>query len=166
MRSHRKLGGSTETFARSRSPQFHHLWVRLASSRMVSGPRDQLLSAHWKGWRRERRSPAVSRSHSRVLYETVDGVQVTTAKETHYFLPEGYYSRQTISAYIKEAVVLVYLDASLQDTTSPVHIKSHSVRHVATSLSALRNFSLEDVLKTGAWASPYVFIKHYVQSFM
>ena len=70
-------------------------------------------------------------------------------------------SRQTISANIKEAVVLAYLDASLQDTTSPVHIKPH----VATSLSALRNISLDDVLKAGAWASPNVSIKHYVQSF-
>ena len=53
----------------------------------------------------------------------------------------------------------------LQDATSPVHIKPHSVRHVATSLSALRNFSLENVLKTGAYASPNVFIKHSVHSF-
>ena len=62
-------------------------------------------------------------------------------------------------------MVLAYSDASLQDTTSPVHIKPHTVRHVATSLSALRNLSLEDVFKAGAWASPNVFIEHYVQSF-
>ena len=62
-------------------------------------------------------------------------------------------------------MVLAYSNASLQDTTSPVHIIPHSVRHVATSLSALRNPSLDDVLKAGAWASPNVFIKHYVQSF-
>ena len=74
-------------------------------------------------------------------------------------------SRQTISAYIKEAVVLAYLDASVQDVSSPVHVKPHSLRHVATSLSALQNFSLEDVLKAGAWASPNVFMKHYAQSF-
>ena len=37
--------------------------------------------------------------------------------------------RQTISAYIKEAVVLAYSDASLRDVFSPVHIKQHSVRH-------------------------------------
>ena len=74
-------------------------------------------------------------------------------------------SRQTISTNIKEAVVLAYLDANLQDTTSPVHITPHSVRHVATSLSALRNLSLDDVLKAGAWTLPNVFIKHYVQSF-
>ena len=73
-------------------------------------------------------------------------------------------SRQTISVYIKEAVVLAYSDPS-QDTKSPVHVKPHSVRHVATSLSALRNFSLDDVLKAGAWSSPNVFLKHYVQNF-
>ena len=74
-------------------------------------------------------------------------------------------SRQTISVYIKEAVVLAYSDPSQKDTKSPVHVKPHSVRHVATSLSALRNFSLDDVLKAGAWSSPNVFLKHYVQNF-
>ena len=56
----------------------------------------------------------------------------------------------------------------LQDVSSPVHVKPHSVRHVATSLSALRRiFSLEDVLKAGAFGCVYpnVFIKHYFQSF-
>ena len=44
-------------------------------------------------------------------------------------------------------------------------MKPHSVRHIATSISALRNFSLDDVSKAGAWASPNVFLKHYVQNF-
>ena len=74
-------------------------------------------------------------------------------------------SRQAISCYIKEAVVPAYSDPSQKDTKPSVHVQPHSVRHVATSISALRNFSLDDVLKAGAWASPNVFLKHYVQNF-
>ena len=70
-------------------------------------------------------------------------------------------SRQTISCYIKKVVVF-YSDPSQEDTKSSVYVKPHSVRHVATSLSALRSFSLDDVLKAGA---PNVFLKHYVQNF-
>ena len=72
-------------------------------------------------------------------------------------------SKQTISGYIKEAILFAYSNASQANIPSPVHVKPHSVRHVAT-LSALRNFSLDDVLKAGAWSSPNVFIKHYVQT--
>ena len=74
-------------------------------------------------------------------------------------------SKQTISGYIKEAILLAYSKASQANIPSPVHVKPHTVRHVATSLSALRNFSLDDVLRAGAWSSPNEFIKHYVQNF-
>ena len=60
---------------------------------------------------------------------------------------------------------MAYSNASQPNIPSPIHVKPHSVRHVATSLSALRNFSLDDVLNAGAWSSPNVFIKHYVQNF-
>ena len=43
-------------------------------------------------------------------------------------------------------------------------MKLHNVRYVATFLSALRTFSLHYVLKAGAWASPNLFLNHYVQS--
>ena len=74
-------------------------------------------------------------------------------------------SKQTISGYIKEAILLAYSNAYQANIPSPVHVKPHSVRHVATSLSALRNFSLDDVLRAGAWSFPNVFIKHCVQNF-
>ena len=68
-------------------------------------------------------------------------------------------------------MVLAYSDPSQKDAKSSVHVKPHSVhvkphsvRHIATSISALRNFSSGDVLKAGAWASPNVFLKHYVQN--
>ena len=51
-------------------------------------------------------------------------------------------------------------DAELLRT---LKVKPHSVRHVATSLGALRTCSMDEVLGAGTWASPTVFLKHYVQ---
>ena len=59
-------------------------------------------------------------------------------------------SKQTIYGYIKKAILLAFSCASQANIFSPVHVKPHSVRHVATSLSAERNFSLDDVLRAGA----------------
>ena len=69
----------------------------------------------------------------------------------------------TISTYIKEAIILAY--ASSSNRTTPSAIKAHSVRHVATSLQALKCFSMTDLLKAGAWTTPNVFISFYLQEF-
>ena len=75
-------------------------------------------------------------------------------------------SKQAISSYIKEAICLAYKDL---DPKSEIYktlgIKAHSVRHIATSLNALRNFSMCDLLKAGTWRSPNVFLSHYMQNF-
>lgn len=74
--------------------------------------------------------------------------------------------KQSISNYIKEAVVMVYNEQNVKSLKNePLKIKPHSVRHIATSLSALKNFTMEDILKAGTWATPNVFISHYVQYF-
>ena len=90
-------------------------------------------------------------------------------KKTYHLLPEGfcsgYIETDNIWIHIKEAILLAYSNASQANIPSPVHVKPHSVRHVATSLSPLRTFSLNEVLRAGAWSSPNVFIKHYVQNF-
>ena len=69
----------------------------------------------------------------------------------------------TISTYIKEAIILAYASSSAR--TTPSAIKAHSVRHVATSLQALKCFSMTDLLKAGAWTTPNVFISFYLQEF-
>ena len=71
---------------------------------------------------------------------------------------------QTLSLYIKQAIVMAYDHASVELLNS-VNVKPHSVRHVATSLSALKNFSLDEVLSTGCWVNANVFISHYLQNF-
>lgn len=74
-------------------------------------------------------------------------------------------ARQTLSAYIKEAIMLAYQSKRDSDNDLGIHVKAHSVRHVATSLSALRHYSIDDVLKAGAWTTPNVFLNFYIQDF-
>ena len=73
-------------------------------------------------------------------------------------------SKQTISKYIKDAIILAHAEYK-SESSDNFSIKPHSVRHVATSLSALKNFSLDEILAAGQWVSPDVFISHYIQNF-
>ena len=70
----------------------------------------------------------------------------------------------TVAHYIKQAIQLAYQEASPQLLKS-LKLNAHSVRHVSTSLCALRNFSLEQVAEAGSWASPNVFISNHIQNF-
>lgn len=70
----------------------------------------------------------------------------------------------TFAHYIKQAIVLAYQEASPQ-LLEDLKITAHSVRHISTSLCALKNFSLEEVVAAGSWTSPNVFISHYLQNF-
>ena len=45
------------------------------------------------------------------------------------------------------------------------YIKSHSLRHVATSLAALRAGSINEILAAGAWNSANTFVNFYLQDF-
>ncbi len=74
-------------------------------------------------------------------------------------------SKQTISAYLKEAILLAYVGKREDSSDLGIHVKAHSVRHVATSLSALKHYSMDDVLKAGAWTTPNVFLNYYIQDF-
>ena len=72
--------------------------------------------------------------------------------------------KMTVAHYIKQAIQLAYKEASPQ-LLSSLKLNAHSVRHVSTSLCALRNFSLEQVVEAGSWVSPNVFISNYIQNF-
>ena len=66
---------------------------------------------------------------------------------------------QTISSYLKQAVVLAY-QAVQPAMLDSFQIRPHSVRHVATSLAALKHYNLDDVLLAGSW-----FISNYLQDY-
>ena len=63
-------------------------------------------------------------------------------------------------------MILAYqeLNSDSQNVRS-LKIKPHSIRHVSTFLSALRAVDMDEALQAGTWASPNVFLKHYVQHF-
>ena len=69
----------------------------------------------------------------------------------------------SISRCLKHAIAMVYseIDPNSLKSTS---IKPHSVRHVATSLNALKHFSVDDMIASGAWTSFKVFLLHYSQN--
>ena len=65
--------------------------------------------------------------------------------------------------YIKKVIQLAYQEASPQ-LLENLKINAHSYRHISTSLCALKNFSLEEVVAAGSWSSPNVLISHYLQN--
>ena len=71
---------------------------------------------------------------------------------------------QTISSYIRKAILLAYTEAD-QELLTQVKVVPHSVRHVATSLNALKHFSLQDIMRAGAWSTPNTFISFYLRDF-
>ena len=73
-------------------------------------------------------------------------------------------SSLTVSAYIKELIMAAHREQN-PDSVGSLSVKAHSVRKVATSLRSVKNLSMEELLRAGAWTTPGVFLSHYVQSF-
>ena len=71
---------------------------------------------------------------------------------------------QTISVYIKKAVLLAYSDAD-ETLLQQLRVVPHTIRHIATPLRAMKSFSMKEILQTGSWSSPNSFINHYLQDF-
>ncbi|XDV34775.1 hypothetical protein PO909_004902, partial [Leuciscus waleckii] len=67
-------------------------------------------------------------------------------------------SKQTISKWIVEAISSAY---EVRNLPSPLLIKAHSTRGVASSRALLAGVSLQEVCDAAGWASPHTFIKHY-----
>jgi hypothetical protein len=61
--------------------------------------------------------------------------------------------------------MLAYSESKEAKYDGKVHFKPHSLRHVATSLNALKYSSLNDVLRAGAWTFPDMFLSYYAQDF-
>ena len=56
---------------------------------------------------------------------------------------------------MKEAILIAYEQKGRDMGDGGVHVKAHLVRHVATSLSALKRFSMKDALKAFSLASVF-----------
>ncbi len=63
-----------------------------------------------------------------------------------------------MSHWMVEAISLAYEARGL---TSPLGLRAHSTRAVASSQAVLKGSSLEDVCAAAGWSSPGTFIKFY-----
>ena len=71
-------------------------------------------------------------------------------------------TKQLISANVVKVITWAYKQAG---KTTPVRVRAHDVRRVATTLALTAGHALEEVLQAGYWTSPYTFYKHYLKSF-
>ncbi len=67
-------------------------------------------------------------------------------------------TKQRMSHWIVEAISLAYKACSL---TSPLRLRAHSTRAVASSQAFLKGSSMEEICAVAGWSSPSTFIKFY-----
>ncbi len=67
-------------------------------------------------------------------------------------------SKHTISHWVRNAISLAYEVRSLP---SPLDIRVHSIRGVASSTALFRGVPLEDICMVAGWSSPHTFVKFY-----
>ena len=67
-------------------------------------------------------------------------------------------SRQRLSHWIVQAIVLAYNNRGLQ---APEGLKAHSTRGMATSWALFRGVSVQDICAAASWSSPHTFIRFY-----
>ncbi len=67
-------------------------------------------------------------------------------------------SKHTISHWVRDAISLAYEVHSLP---SPLDIRAHSTRGVASSTALFRGVPLEDICMVAGWSSPHTFVRFY-----
>ncbi len=67
-------------------------------------------------------------------------------------------SKHTISHWVRDAISLPYEVHSLP---SPLDIRTHSTRGVASSQALFRGVPLEDICMAEGWSSPHTFVRFY-----
>ncbi|KAL0162075.1 hypothetical protein M9458_041471, partial [Cirrhinus mrigala] len=67
-------------------------------------------------------------------------------------------SKQTISRWIVEAILLAYESSGLPP---PLGVKAHSTRSMAASKSFLAGIPLQDICNAAGWSTPLTFVRFY-----
>ncbi len=67
-------------------------------------------------------------------------------------------SKQSISHWVRDAISLAY---EVQNLPSPLSLRAHSTRGVASSQALFRGVPLEDICVAAGWSSPHTFVKFY-----
>ncbi len=68
------------------------------------------------------------------------------------------WSKHTISHWVRDDISLAYEVRSLP---SPLDIRAHSTRGVASSTAFFRGVPLEDICMAAGWSSPHTFVRFY-----
>ncbi len=67
-------------------------------------------------------------------------------------------SKQRISHWVRDAISLAY---EARNLPSPLSLRAHSTRGVASSQALFRGVPLEDICVAAGWSSPHTFVKFY-----
>ncbi len=67
-------------------------------------------------------------------------------------------SKQRISHWVRDAISLAY---EARELPSPLSLRAHSTRGVASSQALFRGVPLEDICVAAAWSSPHTFVRFY-----
>ncbi len=67
-------------------------------------------------------------------------------------------SKQRISHWVRDAISLAY---EVRNIPSPLSLRAHSTRGVASSQALFRGVPLEDICVAAGWSSPHTFVRFY-----
>ncbi len=67
-------------------------------------------------------------------------------------------SKQRISHWVRDAISLAY---EARELPSPLSLRAHSTRGVASSQALFRGVHLEDICVAAGWSSPHTFVRFY-----
>ncbi len=67
-------------------------------------------------------------------------------------------SKQRFSHWVRDAISLAY---EARNLPSPLSLRAHSTRGVASSQALFRGVPLEDICVAAGWSSPHTFVKFY-----
>ncbi len=67
-------------------------------------------------------------------------------------------SKQRISHWVRDAILLAY---EVRGLPSPLSLRAHSTRGVASSQALFRGVPLEDICVAAGWSSPHTFVRFY-----
>jgi hypothetical protein len=67
-------------------------------------------------------------------------------------------SKQTISNWIVQAIATAY---QVRNLPSPMAVRAHSTRSMASSVALLSGVSLQEICEAAGWATPHTFIRFY-----
>ncbi len=67
-------------------------------------------------------------------------------------------TKHTVSHWVRDAIALAY---EARGQASPLGVRAHSTRGVASSMALARGAPLQQVCDAAGWSSPHTFVRFY-----